>query len=79
MNLDPITDLAILALGTLLFWGAKLIVAAIAKLGDKVDRVEAKVDDHNTATISRLTRVETKVDGLDDRVEHIERIVLKRA
>ena len=50
-----------------------------ARLWSKMDKVEQKVDDHNTATIQRLSRVETKVDGLDDRVEHIERIVLKRA
>lgn len=50
-----------------------------ARLWSKLDKIEVKVDDHNAATIQRLSRVETKVDGMEDRVEHIERIVLKRA
>ena len=49
------------------------------RLWNKVDQVGTKLDQHNTAAIERLSRVETKVDGMEDRVEHIERIVLKRA
>jgi|LakMenE01Jun11ns_1017448.scaffolds.fasta_scaffold9375396_1 hypothetical protein len=50
-----------------------------SRLWNKVDQVGAKLDEHNSAAIERLSRVETKVDGMEDRVEHIERIVLKRA
>ena len=50
-----------------------------SRLWNKVDSVESKVDEHNANTIQRLTRVEEKVDGMETRVEHIERIVLKRA
>lgn len=50
-----------------------------SRLWNKMDKVEGKVDEHNAATIQRLSRVETKVDGMETRVEHIERIVLKRA
>jgi hypothetical protein len=50
-----------------------------ARLWNKMDNVEGKVDEHNASTIQRLTRVEEKVDGMETRVEHIERIVLKRA
>lgn len=50
-----------------------------SRLWNKVDQVGTKLDQHNTAAIERLSRVETKVDGMEDRVEHIERIVLKRA
>lgn len=50
-----------------------------ARLWNKMDKIEGKVDEHNTSTIQRLSIVETKVDTIEGRVEHIEKVILKRA
>jgi tetrahydromethanopterin S-methyltransferase subunit G len=70
--MDNLTPYLVTALIGLVAWIG-------ARLWNKMDKIEVKVDDHNSATIQRLSRVETKVDGMEERVEHIERIVLKRA
>lgn len=52
---------------------------SVTRIMDKLDTVEEKVDEHNASAIQRLSTVETKVDNMDSRVKHIERIVLKKA
>lgn len=61
ISLSIISGLLLVLIGILGFWAKKV--------DGKLDRIEYKQAEHNTNTIERLARVESKVDHVDGRVD----------
>ena len=49
-----------------------------SRLWQKMDVVENRIEEHNTNMVQRVMRVETKVDSVEHRIEHIERHVFTK-
>lgn len=79
--MSEFTPYLLATLGAILFWGAKLIVSAIAKLGDEMKQMRGELAAHHAASGERVKGLETQMAGIaedvsdiDKRLRHVEAI-----